>query len=257
MFQHAKERGLIGENPLDKVPQPKKDTKEKAAMHPAQYRALLAGLDATDRMQCAVLLCAALGLRRSESLGLSWGDVDFSAGTIDVHASTKEDGTLKDPKTEAGNRILPMPEWLADELMRRKAEAVAQLAKYRPDLLTAVMSKRGEEPAGAVKVGKVWHDVAPTVAVCCDQDGMRMQPNKHSHWWARRRKDLGAEGWTLHGLRHTFLSLAAAQGIHPSVMMKLAGHKNPNITMRIYTHVNMESKREAMDAMQAAYVAAG
>lgn len=40
-------------------------------------------------------------------------------------------------------------------------------------------------------------------------------------------------------------------------MMKLAGHKNPNITMRIYTHVNMESKREAMDAMQAAYVAAG
>ena len=58
-------------------------------------------------------------------------------------------------------------------------------------------------------------------------------------------------------LRHSFLSLAAAQGVHPSVMMRLAGHKNPNITMKIYTHVNMESKREAMDAMQAAYMLAG
>ena len=65
--------------------------------------------------------------------------------------------------------------------------------------------------------------------------------------WSRRRNHL----------RHTLLSPAAAQGVHPSVMMKLAGHKNPNITMKIYTHVNMESKREAMDAMQAAYMLAG
>ena len=40
-------------------------------------------------------------------------------------------------------------------------------------------------------------------------------------------------------------------------MMRSAGRKNPNITMRIYAHVNMEAKREAMDPMQAAYVAAG
>jgi integrase len=40
-------------------------------------------------------------------------------------------------------------------------------------------------------------------------------------------------------------------------MMRLAGHKNPNITMKIYAHVNVESKREAMDAMQAAYMLAG
>lgn len=256
MFQHAKERGLIGENPLDKVPQPKKGTKEKDAMHPAMYRSLLAKLDATDRMQCGVLLCAALGLRRSESMGLSWGDVDFEGGTVNVHASTKDDAELKDTKTEAGNRILPMPEWLAEGLMRRKAQVVADLHKYQRHLLTAIMCKDDEGPKGAVKIGKVWYDVDPTVAVCCDQDGIRMKPDKLTHWWMRKRKSFGAEGWTLHGLRHTFLSLAAAQGIHPSVMQRLAGHKNPNITMRIYTHVNMESKREAMDAMQAAYMVA-
>lgn len=256
MFAHAKERGLIGENPLDKVPQPRKDTKEKEAMHPAAYSRLLAALDPKDRMQCGVLLCAALGLRRSEALGLSWGDVDFEAMTVNVYASTREDASLKEPKTEAGYRLLPMPEWLADALMARKRVAVEQLRKYQPQKLTAILAKRGEEPAGAVKVAKAWYDVDPKVAVCCDQDGERMKPDKLTQWWGSHRKRYGADGFTLHGLRHTFLSLAAAQGVHPSVMMKLAGHKNPNITMRIYTHVNMESKRDAMDAMQAAYMVA-
>ncbi len=58
------------------------------------------------------------------------------------------------------------------------------------------------------------------------------------------------QGYTLHELRHTFLTLAAEKGVHPSVMQKLAGHKNPNITLGIYTYVNMEEKRAAMDALQ-------
>ena len=57
-------------------------------------------------------------------------------------------------------------------------------------------------------------------------------------------------GTTLHELRHSFLSIAAQQGVHPSVMQKLAGHNNPKITLEIYTHVNMDQQRKAMEAMQ-------
>ena len=53
------------------LPRPKKDTKEKRALSAEAYRKLLAELDPTERMECAVLLCAALGLRRSESIALS------------------------------------------------------------------------------------------------------------------------------------------------------------------------------------------
>jgi integrase len=67
------------------------------------------------------------------------------------------------------------------------------------------------------------------------------------------QQDIDLEGWSLHELRHSFLSLAAANGIHPSVMQQLAGHKTASTTMEIYTHVNMASKRAAMDVMQAAY----
>ena len=68
------------------------------------------------------------------------------------------------------------------------------------------------------------------------------------------RSSFGADNICLHQLRHTFLSLAAEQGVHPSVMQKLAGHSNPNITMKIYTHVNVEAKKAAMEALQNAYM---
>ena len=51
-------------------------------------------------------------------------------------------------------------------------------------------------------------------------------------------------------MRHSFLTVAARSGVHPSVMQQLAGHKNSRITMEIYTHVNMEQKRAAMGAME-------
>ena len=257
MFQNAKEKGIVGENPLEKVPMPKKDTKEKESLSASAYSSLISALDPAERYQCAVLLCATLGLRRSESLGLSWGDVDFANGTVNVHASTDDHAGLKEPKTEAGFRLLPMPEQLAAAIMRRKEAVMPSLIKYHPERVMRVVSTDGSCPAGCVEIEGKFYDISGKVAVCCDDDGERPLPDGLSRWWARHRKDYGLEGWTLHGLRHTFLSLAAAQGVHPSVMMRLAGHKNPNITMKIYTHVNMASKREAMDAMQAAYMLAG
>jgi integrase len=118
-----------------------------------------------------------------------------------------------------------------------------------------VISPDNTCPAGFIEIDGKFYDVDGKIAVCCDDDCPL--PTALSQWWRTHRKHYGLEGWTLHGLRHSFLSLAAAQGVHPSVMMRLAGHKNPNITMKIYAHVNMESKREAMDAMQAAYMLAG
>ena len=40
-------------------------------------------------------------------------------------------------------------------------------------------------------------------------------------------------------------------GVHPKVMQELAGHANSQITMDIYTHVDMTGKRAAAEALQA------
>lgn len=254
MFEDAKEKGVVGENPLLSVTRPKKDTKEKRALSAEAYRKLLSEIDPTERMECAVLLCAALGLRRSESIAVSWGDVDFEAGTIDVHTSCDERGELKSTKTEAGSRILPMSPKLAESLLERKRVQAVDFAKNAPDLVTEVEGKGGEFPAGTVEVDGKRYDLAPELSVTADEFGRRCVPGSFSTWWRNHSKDLGMQGWTLHELRHSFLSLAAASGVHPAIMQQLAGHRSAQTTMDIYTHVNMDSKRAAVMAMQDAFM---
>lgn len=54
----------------------------------------------------AVRLGIATGMRLGEVLGLTWGAVDFGRGLVSVARTLKADGTLKEPKTEAGKRVV-------------------------------------------------------------------------------------------------------------------------------------------------------
>lgn len=63
----------------------------------------------------------------------------------------------------------------------------------------------------------------------------------------------GLDDWCLHEFRHTHLSLLAINGVHSKVMQELAGHYSSQISMDIYMHVNMDSKREAMNAVSAVF----
>lgn len=69
-------------------------------------------------------------------------------------------------------------------------------------------------------------------------------------WRRRDRAGLGAEGYCFHELRHSYLTALVRAGVHPKVMQELAGHVTSAITMDIYTHVNMDSKREAAEALR-------
>lgn len=46
-----------------------------------------------------------------------------------------------------------------------------------------------------------------------------------------------------------YLTVLAVNGVHPKVMQELAGHARMATTLEIYTHVNMDAKREAMRAV--------
>lgn len=242
MFKDAKKAGIIGENPFDEIQKPKADTKEKAIMNRDDYGKMLDALNPEDGMQIAVLLCATLGLRRGEACGLSWGDIDFEASTVLIQHAYDDFGNLKTPKTESGVRLLPLPEFTRDALKKRKAAQIAMTPEGKP---TKGYTRK-------LKDGTL--DLEPTVPVVAGKLAERIDPLKLTGWWRFHRDKFGAAEISLHQLRHTFLSLAAEQGVHPSVMQKLAGHSSPEITMKIYTHINVEAKKAAMEAMQNAYM---
>ena len=63
----------------------------------------------TNPHECAYLLAVTPGLRRGEICGLSWSDIDFERGIVDISHSYDSLGNLKGTKTKACMRFPPCP----------------------------------------------------------------------------------------------------------------------------------------------------
>lgn len=66
-----------------------------------------------------------MGLRPAEVAGLRWADIDLDAGTLSIDNTRTMIGNAevleKDTKTEAGERVLPLPEPVRQALIAYKA----------------------------------------------------------------------------------------------------------------------------------------
>jgi len=142
-------------------------------------------------------------------------------------------GNLKETKTKAGMRLLPMSENTKQALLEHKR---AQLARF-------------EKTNSYRKPHEGYIEQSDATPVIAGIGGERILPTTLSRWWTEDRVKFGLEGWCLHELRHTYLTLLALNGVHPKVMQELAGHYSSQITMDIYTHVNMDAKRDAVAAV--------
>ena len=237
VFEQAKKEGILVKNPCDAANPPKMDTKEKRALNPDRAHVFIAMLDERDDRECAYLLAITMGLRRGEICGLSWGDIDFERGIVDISHSYDTLGNLKETKTKAGMRLLPLPENVAEALKEHKK---AQKERYD-------RTNQWRKPhEGYIEQT----DESPVIS---DNTGSRVLPSSLSRWWTEDRVKYGLDGWCLHELRHTYLTMLALSGVHPKVMQELAGHYSSQITMDIYTHVNMDAKRDAVAAVSKAF----
>ena len=54
----------------------------------------------------------------------------------------------------------------------------------------------------------------------------------------------------IHDLRHSCVTLLAAQGVPIKTISEILGHSDVRLTQNVYQHVSMESKREAMTKME-------
>ena len=60
------------------------------------------------------------------------------------------------------------------------------------------------------------------------------------------RKEHGFDH-TLHDTRHTCVSLLANAGVDKRIIQAIVGHKGKDVTDKVYTHINMEVMREALN----------
>lgn len=221
------EEGVIKENPCRKMRTPSRDTAPRRALKPERIRELINELDIDSEDEFGYFLAVTMGLRRGEVCGLSWEDIDFEGKAVEIRHSYDRFGNLKGTKTKASTRRLPLAKFVADAMLQHR-EAQKRFLASLPESI----------------------EQTEATPVMVNREGRRMKPDKFSDHWTRDRESLGVDGWCLHELRHSYLSMLASEGVHPRVMQDLAGHSDSRTTLEIYTHINMEQKLCAVDALE-------
>ena len=75
--------------------------------------------------------------------------------------------------------------------------------------------------------------------------GCWLKPEAVSYSFVRRVRRYELPYLTLHGLRHTWATLALEQRVHPRVVQERLGHATIAITIGIYSHVSPTLHDEA------------
>jgi integrase len=140
------------------------------------------------------------GMRKGEILALKWRDIDFDKNYIYVTKSVAHDGDrpiIKTPKTESGNRIVPL------------------LAPLREELL-----KIEERP---------WNDY-----IISDTGESPLTSRRYITLYNKFKRETGISA-TAHQLRHSFATIAFEADLDPKSVQEILGHKQLSTTMDIYT----------------------
>lgn len=210
IFTVAMENGLVAKSPVSSMLKAGgKRTEEKTALTPEESRLLLERV--TDiRARTFLLIALHTGMRRGEIIGLMWEDIDFQEKIIHVrhNAIIKEKTTTisDDPKTKAGRRDIPMSEELECWLAERKSKSNSKL-------------------------------------VFTMKDGKPMTQSSYKSMWDHIRMELPDTHISAHILRHTYITRMFEAGLDIKEIQYLAGHSTVDMTLRVYTHYDQQSRK--------------
>ena len=211
---------VLDRSPMDRVAAPKLREPQYTFYSPAQLQQLFAAVAGT-MLELPVKLAAYLGLRRSEICGLRWKHVDLNAGILSVQEVRTEVGgqvVLKMPKTRTSIRRL----------------GISGLH----DLLAVLCQARSRRPADG-----------PDGWVVLRGDGTPPMPDQLTRDLLAVVRRCGLPHITLHGLRHSFASVANSQGIPMYDISRTLGHSSIAVTSNIYTHLFDDTASQALTAV--------
>jgi integrase len=216
----AVRQGLLLANPAARADLPPAQDfagKEIPTEHTEAMRQALIDLAPLDPLRrepdlffvCLFDVALGTGLRLGEIRALRWRDVDRERRLIRVERAYSRQ-KLRRPKTESGIRSVPLfPS--VDAAFRELASRAVERGRYAPDELVF----------GSMR-------------------GTPLQPsNFRQRVWdlALQNAGLEGEGYRFHDLRHTCVSRLVAAGADVKFVQAVAGHANPLITLKRYSHL--------------------
>lgn len=225
LFEYGMRLNYVSSNLVKRVLIPKKTTRKRRDIEKNVYtreelELFLKIAKTRSIMQYTFFkILACTGLRRSECLALTWQDIDFENNLLSV-SKTLASGfnsqlILQKPKSRTSNRKIPISSALRELLIEYQKQSTSE---------------------------KLFHTVNDTF-LHLSAPNTWLNEIYHAHPELREI--------TLHGFRHTFATLLISEtNVKPKTVQMLLGHKNIEITLNLYTHINQDNQIEAQKVIE-------
>lgn len=190
------------------------------------------------------------GCRIGEAIGIRWDDVDMENRIININHSltyySRSDDSFKcefrvsEPKTEAGNRDIPMMqpvyEVLKEELERQEEEGFC--CESVDGMTNFIFTNRFGTPHNPAAVNRAIKRI-----VDAHNAEEEVQAKKE------KREPIIIPRFSCHIFRHTFASRFCENETNIKVIQDVMGHADVSTTMNIYAEVNKEVTRESLEKL--------
>lgn len=177
-----------------------------------------------DPYSLACLISLYCGLRIGEVCALQWKDISFITETItisktllriqnkDSNMKRRTEITLQNPKTVTSGRIVPVPDFLIEEMKN-----------YRSD-----------DPSVYVITGTV----------------TPMEPRQCLRRFKKLISALDVSDYSFHACRHTYATRCIELGIDAKILSEMLGHTSVKTTLDRYVHPSIDVKKQQVNKLK-------
>lgn len=185
----------------------------------------------------AFLLGYYLGVRISECFGLMWTDIKWKSKTIKINKQmVYEDSVfcLKPVKTLTSVREIDIPDILYSYLAQKYRDycRIRQTDSYKYKAVEIVLDKTKNGQQTAIQGGEF---------INRKTNGELLTINSMKYWAKKIKEETGID-FKYHSLRKTHLTQLAEMNTPVIEVMKRAGHKKYDTTMKYYINTTNETK---------------
>lgn len=224
----------IRNNPSDFCTLPKVTKKEIQPLTEEQIKDFLHAIE-NERYKDLYTVTLFTGMRQSEVLGLSWGNVDFKNGVIHIKEQLlrehKKGGryyrsTLKNDRTR---NIMPAP-----------------------SVMRILHDLKRKQNIQRLKAGSSWGmgDPVNDGLVFTNEIGGHLTHVTVYNRYKRIVSELGIEYSRFHDLRHTYAVTSLQNGDDVKTVQESLGHHTAAFTLDVYGHVTERMRQESANRME-------
>lgn len=230
-FKYALNKGYITKNPMVDIVKPKssKPTKIVRALELEEQQIftnyLMNTSVAEEPFKVAYLMEMYMGMRIGEVLALRSTDIDLRKNLVHINKTLTTDKDYKvimgkSPKTYAGIREVPIPEFIKNEIINQMMLAENNFDKQ----------------------------------LFVNVNGGYMDPRNANRLLKKSLKRLGIEDVSTHSLRHTYGTRCIEAGMRAVALQRLMGHTDISVTLNTYTSVFNKYKEAELEKLNNYYI---